>query len=133
MKAEALIWTKGEGNAEAKSLINPIRKRAGLPENSLATKAELKNQRRCEFAFEFFPSRHLDLVRWKDAQSIYAQPTKGWKVLLSKDAQGNDKFDHVEIVTVREPRVFDPNINQVFPIPAEQVNKVKNLTQNKGY
>jgi len=37
---------------------------ARLPENSPATKAELKNQRRCELAFEFMPSRHLDMVRW---------------------------------------------------------------------
>jgi hypothetical protein len=132
MKAEALIW-KQEGNAEAKSLINQVRKRAGLPENSTATKAELKNERRCEFAFEFFPSRHLDLVRWKDAQTVYAQPNTGWRVFLSKDAQGNDQFDHVEVVTVREARVFDPNKHQVFPIPAAEVNKSQNLTQNKGY
>lgn len=59
MKAEALIWKNGEGDAEAKQLLNRIRKRARLPENSPATKAELKNQRRCELAFEFMPSRHL--------------------------------------------------------------------------
>ena len=39
MKAEALIWTKGEGDAEAKQLLNQIRDRAGLPQNSQATKA----------------------------------------------------------------------------------------------
>ena len=31
MKAEALIWTKGEGDAEAKNLLDDIRERAGLP------------------------------------------------------------------------------------------------------
>jgi hypothetical protein len=130
MKAEALIWTKGEGNAEAKNLINQIRKRADLPENSTATQVELKNQRRCEFAFEFFPSRHLDLVRWKDAQTVYAQPTKGWQ--LESKADPTDRRNWKEQI-VREPRVFDPAIHQVFPIPAAEVNKCKNLTQNKGY
>ncbi|MFR6634794.1 MAG: RagB/SusD family nutrient uptake outer membrane protein [Alistipes onderdonkii] len=72
MKAEALIWKNGEGDAEAKQLLNRIRKRARLPENSPATKAELKNQRRCELAFEFMPSRHLDMVRWGDAKEAYA-------------------------------------------------------------
>lgn len=51
MKAEALIWTKGEGNGEAKELLNDIRERAGLPRNSQATKAQLQNERRCELAF----------------------------------------------------------------------------------
>jgi hypothetical protein len=132
MKAEALIWTKGEGDADAKLLINQIRKRAGLAENSTATRDELKNQRRCEFAFEFFPSRHLDLVRWKDAESTYAKPTKGWKVFLKK-VDGNDVFDKVDTVVVRETRVFIPSKHNVFPIPVAQVNKSKNLTQNKGY
>ena len=76
MKAEALIWKNGEGDAEAKQLLNRIRKRARLPENSPATKAELKNQRRCELAFEFMPSRHLDMVRWGDAKETYAKPTQ---------------------------------------------------------
>ena len=44
MKAEALIWTKGEGNPEAIELINQIRQRAGLPLNSHATKDQLKNE-----------------------------------------------------------------------------------------
>ena len=50
MKAEALIWTKGEGDAEAKQLLNQIRDRAGLPQNSQATKVQLMNERRCELA-----------------------------------------------------------------------------------
>ena len=55
MKAEALIWTKGEGDAEAKNLLDDIRERAGLPRDSRATKAQLQNERRCELAFEFQP------------------------------------------------------------------------------
>ncbi|MDO5664331.1 MAG: RagB/SusD family nutrient uptake outer membrane protein [Bacteroidia bacterium] len=77
MKAEALIWSRGEGNGEAVSLINQVRTRAGLPANSRATKAQLMNERRCEFAFEFQPSRHLDMVRWGVAKNAYAKPLFG--------------------------------------------------------
>ena len=128
MKAEALIWTKGEGNAEAKSLLNQIRKRAGLPENSQATKEQLKNERRCELAFEYQPSRHLDLVRWGDAQRVYAQPLHG--IQTTTDGHTITSTKEVEIWP---SRTFDPVKNQVFPIPAAEVSKSKNLTQNIGY
>lgn len=130
MKAEALIWTKGEGDAEAKQLLNRIRKRARLEENSTATKAELKNQRRCELAFEFMPSRHLDMVRWGDAKEAYAEPTR----------RVNSHWDsETQTVVIDEPsdydqgRTFDPVINQVFPIPVTAFNGTVNLKQNIGY
>uniref|UniRef100_A0AB33IXG9 RagB/SusD family nutrient uptake outer membrane protein n=1 Tax=Prevotella sp. GTC17254 TaxID=3236794 RepID=A0AB33IXG9_9BACT len=128
MKAEALIWSKGEGNAEAKSLLNQIRQRAGLPANSGATKEQLKNERRCELAFEFQPSRHLDLVRWGDAKAVYAKPLHG----LRTETDGT-KITSRKVVEIWETRVFDPVKNQVFPIPSAEVNKSKNLTQNQGY
>ena len=130
MQAEALIWKNGEGNAQAKQLLNQIRKRARLPQNSSATKDELKNQRRCELAFEFMPSRHLDLVRWGDAQTVYAQPTK--KVNSHWDA---DKG----IVVIDSPtnhddgRSYNPKINHVFPIPTSALDGTVYLKQNIGY
>ncbi|WP_369892885.1 RagB/SusD family nutrient uptake outer membrane protein [Bacteroides sp. AN502(2024)] len=129
MKAEALIWSQGEGNAEAKTLLNMIRKRAGLPENTGATKAQLKNERRCELAFEFQPSRHIDLVRWGDAQSVYAKPLHGVKTVLKDD----DTFSHVEEIEIWPARNFNPKVNHVFPIPSAEVAKSKRLEQNLGY
>lgn len=130
MKAEALIWLHGEGNGEAKQLLNRIRKRARLPENSTATKAELKNQRRCELAFEFMPSRHLDMVRWGDAREAYAQPTR----------RANSHWDStLNQVVIDEPsnydngRTFDPAVHHVFPIPVTAFDGTVNLKQNKGY
>lgn len=128
MKAEALIWTKGEGNIEAKALLNQIRKRAGLPENTQATKQQLKNERRCELAFEFQPSRHIDLVRWGDAQKEYAKPLHGVVTVLRSNV-----FDHVEEVEIWPSRTFNPKINHVFPIPSSEISKGKNLKQNIGY
>jgi hypothetical protein len=128
MKAEALIWKNGEGNAEAKTLINQVRKRAGLSEDSPATQVALKTERRLEFAFEFFPSRHLDLLRWGDARDTYAEPTEGWQVEVSPSGQITKT-----VVTVRQPRNFNPNKHHVFPIPDEEIRKSKNLKQNEGY
>ncbi|WP_181214392.1 RagB/SusD family nutrient uptake outer membrane protein [Phocaeicola faecicola] len=130
MKAEALIWSQGEGNTEAKALLNRIRKRAGLPENSQATKAQLKNERRCELAFEFQPSRHIDLVRWGDAQQAYSKPLHGIKVTLRTDGTGIDHIDEIEIWA---SRTFNPKVHHVFPIPSTEISRSKNLTQNKGY
>lgn len=128
MKAEALIWKNGEGDAEAKALLNQIRKRARIPENSTATKTELKNQRRCELAFEFMPSRHLDLVRWGDAKETYASPLHGYQTTTD----GKD-ITSKTVIQVWKARSYDPNKNHVFAIPADEISKSKNLKQNKGY
>ncbi|WP_298646217.1 RagB/SusD family nutrient uptake outer membrane protein [uncultured Proteiniphilum sp.] len=129
MKAEALIWKNGEGDAGAKSLLNQIRKRAGLAENSSATKAELKNERRCELALEFLPSRHFDLVRWGDARTVYAKSLHGVKTILK-----NGAFDRVEEIECWPARTFNPNVHHVFPIPSVQIAKSNGiLKQNQGY
>lgn len=128
MKAEALIWKNGEGDATAKELINDVRQRAGLPRNSEATKAQLKNERRCEFALEFGAWRHLDLVRWGDAKTTYAQPLHGYKVTLSGGA-----ISKLDVIEVWPARTFDPAKHHVFPIPTREIAKGINLKQNLGY
>ncbi|MDR0510001.1 MAG: RagB/SusD family nutrient uptake outer membrane protein [Rikenellaceae bacterium] len=130
MKAEALIWKNGEGDAEAKLLLNRIRKRARLPENSAATKAELKRERRLELAGEFLPSRFVDLVRWGDAQAACAQPAL--KLTYTPGTLGV-----APVITGTEPfengRTFNPAVNHVFPIPAAAFEGSVNLKQNQGY
>lgn len=127
MKAEALIWTKGEGDAEAKNLLNDIRERAGLPRDSRATKAQLQNERRCELAFEFQPSRHIDVVRWGLAEEYYSKPLHS---VVSKMVDGRIETEEVEVYP---GRTFNPTYNKVFPIPQTAFNGTVNLTQNKGY
>lgn len=127
MRAEALIWSKGEGNGEAVQLLNQIRRRAGLPENSQATKAQLKNERRCELAFEFLPSRFIDLVRWKDYDKL-EQPLHGIKV----DAVVNE-VPITSKTQVWPARKFNPQKNHVFPIPSKEVSDKFKLKQNVGY
>jgi len=126
IKAEALIWKNGEGDLEAKELLNDIRQRAGLARNSQATKAQLKNERRVEFAFEWGVWRHLDLVRWGDAQAVYARPLHGFKVNLA-----NGAIASLEEIEVWPARQFNPAIHHVFAIPNREIAKGEKLVQNK--
>lgn len=132
MKAEALIWTRSEGNTEAQQLINRVRKRVGLPEDSPATKAALKKERRLELAFEFLPSRHFDLVRWGDAQAAYGQPLHGYQ--RPESAADYPDFSKWNKVVAWSPRTFDPVKNQVFAIPQNAISSTDGvLIQNIGY
>ncbi len=128
IKAEALIWKNGDGDPTAKALIDDVRERAGLARNSQATKTQLKNERRVEFAFEFGTWRHLDLVRWGDAQSTYSRPLHGFKVNLT-----NGAISSLEEVEAWPARTFNPTVHHVFPIPVREIATSQNLPQNKGY
>ncbi|MBR1509096.1 MAG: RagB/SusD family nutrient uptake outer membrane protein [Bacteroidales bacterium] len=131
MKAEALIWTKGEGDSEAISLLNQIRKRAGLPQDSRATKAQLKNERRCELAHEYMPSRWRDIIRWGDAKELISQPTL--KIVSHVDMTTNKAvIDRIEHYDEGRPQ-FDPTKNHVFAIPSYAFDGLTQLKQNEGY
>ena len=133
MKAEALIWTKGEGNAEAVSILNQIRTRAGLSANSQGTKAELKQERRCELAFEFLSPRWLDLMRWGDFD-LLEQPLHGFDLnyygMTYDPATGKGERKLIEVWPARK---FNPAVNKVFPIPQSAIDGSKHLKQNVGY
>ncbi len=124
MKAEALIWKGQNGDAP----LNEVRLRAGLDPITNATKADLKNERRCEFVLEHGVYRHLDLVRWGDAKDTYAQPLHGYKVNLS----GNT-IASLDVIEVWPARNFNPSVHHVFPIPNREIAKGVNLKQNLGY
>ena len=127
MKAESLIVLNGEGDPEAKNLINKVRARAGLPENTDATMAQLQNERRVELAFEYMPSRVHDLVRWGIAKEVCAEPTLGIKFGT------NYNFDTLQEFVFEETRDYKEGINQVFAIPSTAFNGTVNLKQNEGY
>ena len=67
-KAEAAIKLGGK-DSEAQNLINQIRNRAGLDNYTGSDlMAELKLQRRLEFAFECPGHRYFDLLRWGESE-----------------------------------------------------------------
>lgn len=127
-KAEALIWTGGNGD----SYINEVRNRAGLGSIKNAGKADLKHERRCELAGEF-SNRFLDLVRWGDAATECVKPLYGYSV-TPKTANVSSKSDlNIQVIQVWPARTFNPKVNHIFPIPVNEISKGKNLVQNKGY
>lgn len=132
MKAEALIMKNGGTSAPAAApLINQVRTRAGLPANSTGTLAELKQERKVEFAYEFQPSRLLDLIRWGDAEVVFNSPTHACD--FSMDAAGNVTIDYEHPTKIFDARTFNPSVNHVVPIPARAFNGTVNMRQNNGY
>jgi len=65
--AEALL-AKGRA-AEARTQINDIRDRAGLPDIATATLASLRHEKRIELCFE--PHRWFDITRWDIGATIF--------------------------------------------------------------
>jgi len=112
MKAEAKLMQGKNADTE----INLIRTRAGLPALTSATLDDLKRERRCEFGGEW-TDRHFDLVRWGDAQKVYAQP-----------------LHHADGHVIYPARNFNPQVNHVWPIPPTEIQNSKgSLVQNQGY
>jgi hypothetical protein len=112
MKAEALLMMGQNADNE----INQIRKRAGLVPLVGATMEDLKRERRSEFAGEW-TDRHWDLVRWGDAQKVYAQP-----------------LHHADGHVIYTGRSFNPAVHHVWPIPPDEIRASKGtLEQNAGW
>lgn len=126
--AEACIEVGEE--AEARTYINMIRQRAGMPpitETGAALRNRYRNERRVELAFE--QHRFFDVRRWMIAQQAY-QPTTG--VDIQYPVQGT--FDNPAFA----PRVAEPhrawNDSHYFiPIPRPEMNRNPLLVQNPGY
>ena len=87
----------------------------------------MQNERRCELAFEFQPSRFVDVIRWGLAPSLLTTPLHG---VISKGQSGQIVTEEVEVYPAR---TYNPTYNKVFPIPERAFTGTENLTQNKGY
>lgn len=127
-KAEALIWQGRNGDEP----LNKVRKRAGLPPITNASKADLKHERRCELAGEF-SNRFLDLVRWGDAATECTKPLYGYRATQKNGVVTSKNDLNIEVIQVWPARKFNPKVNHVFPIPINEIAKSKNLKQNNGY
>lgn len=122
MKAEALLMQGQSADVE----INLIRSRAGLPAISGATMGDLKQERRVELAGEY-SDRHVDLVRWGDAEAAYSKAQTG-----RQHVNRNNPESAYTVVDVWAPRRFNPSIHHVWPIPPADVNN-SGIDQNEGW
>lgn len=119
----------------AREAIALIRRRAGLTGNinlsvtvSSGNKDKMRDairhERRIELAFE--EHRHLDLRRWKLAESILSQPVSG--LIIEKKEDGTYTYTS----RVVESRVFTSQM-YLYPFPQTEISRNPNLVQNTGW
>ncbi|MGC4235508.1 MAG: RagB/SusD family nutrient uptake outer membrane protein [Niabella sp.] len=134
--AEAMNEAYGPDNDNgygltARQAINQLRARTsvGMPAVVASGQAEMRekirHERQIELAFE--DHRYWDLLRWKTAETVLNQPLKGMRVSRAGSSFSYQVFE-VEKRIFQAPRMYR------YPIPAEEINKSKNiLTQNEGW
>ncbi len=123
--AEACIEL-GE-DAEAKTYLNMIRKRAGMPditETGDALRERYRNERRIEMFNE--QSRYFDVRRWLIGDQVYHN-TKG--IVINEFSDGRVEYSVHE---VSQPRGWDDKTN-LLPILQDEMNRNTTLIQNPLY
>ena len=119
-------------DAEARTYINMIRKRAGIPgvtESGVALKARYRNERRIEMMYE--EQRFFDVRRWVVGPEGYNKIYKAnvlYKLLPDKTTSTVPTVFH----EVLETRAWIDKA-YFFPILRSEVNKNNKLVQNPGY
>ncbi len=103
MYAEAVTQGATPGSMTAAEAFNEVRTRAGMPTIASPTLQQIWDERRAELALE--QDRFFDLIRTGQAQAVFA-------------AIG---------------LTFNPDKNNVYPIPSNQLDLNPNLTQNPNY
>ena len=112
---------------EAKTYLNMLRARAGMPditESGSALEARLRNERRVEMAFE--QSRYFDVRRWLIGSEVYHN-TKG--IVIDEFSDGSVEYSLRE---VGQSRGWDDKTN-FLPILQDEMNRNTTLVQNPGY
>ncbi|WP_090627231.1 RagB/SusD family nutrient uptake outer membrane protein [Parapedobacter indicus] len=128
--AEACIELGEE--EEARTYINLIRKRAGLPgitESGEALLARYRNERRIELSLE--DHRFYDVRRWVIGPEAY-HPVHGVKIVYELLANRETATAPTITPVVIENREWVKR-TYFFPIPRSEMNKNKLLIQNPDY
>ena len=120
----------------AREAVQMIRERAGLTGNTDLSvsvpvgdkdrmREAIRRERRIELVFE--EHRHLDLRRWKIAETVLNRPVSGLKI--EKDADGNLMYTLQSNI---QNRVFDPKM-YLYPFPQTEKARNSSLVQNSGW
>jgi hypothetical protein len=112
---------------EAKTYLNMLRARAGMPdltEDGDALMERYRNERRIEMAFE--QARYFDVRRWLIGSQVYNN-TKG--IVISEFGDGSVEYSTTE---VGQPRGWDDRTN-LLPILQDEMNRNPLLIQNPLY
>ena len=111
--------------------VKPIRQRAGFtlsgalvfPAGATDLKQIVRNERRCELAFE--GSRRNDIIRWRIAEDVLNGPCHG---LYTGATVGAEKG-----FVIIETRQFDAAKHYLWPIPQKERDLNRNLEQNPNW
>jgi len=120
----------------ARQAIELIRIRAGFTGNQDLTatvpignqnlmRDAIRHERRIELAFE--EHRHLDVRRWKIAETVFNQNVSGLRIVRNRDA-----YTYTVVPNVNT-RVFDAGKMYLYPFPQSEMARNKNLIQNTGW
>lgn len=132
-------------DAEAKTWLNKIRRRAGMPditETGTALRDRYRNERRIELAFE--DHRFFDVRRWMIPEQAYVDAT-AVEIVYPADANGNPTapasynptgFPSIrfpgENVKLAQQRAWLPRF-YFIPIKTDEMNRNNKLVQNPYY
>lgn len=118
--------------AEAKTYLNMIRKRASMPnitESGAALVDRYRNERLIELAYE--GQRFFDIRRWLIAGPAYAN-AKGVDILHKLNPDRVTYGPPVYTVKSVQDRAWNPRF-YLFPLALDEVNRNKKLLQNPLY
>ena len=117
---------------EAKTYLNMIRKRAGMPDITASGAAlinQYRNERSIELAFE--DHRYFDVRRWMTAPQAY-QDAKGVDIRQKIDAAGSPTGAPTYSIITAQSRAWNPRF-YFFPIKLDEINRNNKLIQNPLY
>jgi hypothetical protein len=137
------LWRMGGTNGSGLSglqALNLVRERAGLTDAQSLDMDNVtygvKAERRAELYYE--GSRFIDLVRWGDASKVlakcgtYTVKFYGYQNGANTTVQSEDQWKVTKTATSATTG-FVSGKDELFPIPASDVNTNKNLVQNPGW
>ncbi|SEL35390.1 RagB/SusD family nutrient uptake outer membrane protein [Parapedobacter koreensis] len=128
--AEACMELGEDG--EARTYLNRIRKRAGMPDITEAGDAlvdRYRNERRVELAFE--GHRYFDVRRWMIAEEAYAD-AEGIEIVYPLNPDRTTSTTAQYTVVNVQGRTWNPRF-YFLPITIEEMNRNKELIQNPLY
>lgn len=134
--AEACNEKPNRDEAEALAYVNKVRERAGLnkmeeayPEvigNKELLRELIQKERMVELAFE--SHRYFDIRTWMIAEEEFSGPNYTRNLLATNYEDSWERTDKIFPGNM----VFEPK-HYFFPIHQNQLNEMKNITQNYGW
>lgn len=114
---------------EAKIYMNMIRARVGMPpvpdsETGDALIARYRNERKIELSFEEI--HFFDVRRWQTASAEVGTPVHKMHIVKNDDGSFTYNVEEMEERAWRDAFYY-------LPIPGDEIQKNKNLTQNTGW